>query len=294
MLQPERAGLYAGPREPSWERQISIKLLWVWCCYIVVDILEVVLVAGQLDCRLRMSELSQHNVVGQSIAIAFVLFFMIVLIAKAVHTVLLIRKSSASHNVDVGVNLDSFLAATMRIGAAFTFGWMVIVMRKGFWAEEVLLGFNSLCLALTLFVHQMLVLHLRTYRPRRSRAAAGNSVSTSVKVLPPGTRIVLKHDTDETCYICLDNLEQGQAVYKLPCRHSFHSECLENWFNVHRSCPVRCDLTQPTEAVPEEDQPEMLAVPTRPVLLAVPAFPSVVPGQEHPELVEDIRWQVLV
>ncbi|TPX52607.1 hypothetical protein SeMB42_g01282 [Synchytrium endobioticum] len=40
--------------------------------------------------------------------------------------------------------------------------------------------------------------------------------------------------TVHSCAICLDTIAEGK---RLPCGHIFHKNCLEGWFEEHRSCP---------------------------------------------------------
>jgi len=47
-----------------------------------------------------------------------------------------------------------------------------------------------------------------------------------------------------TCPICLDDFnEKSQVVMTRTCRHAFHSQCLQDWLDVNRNCPLcRHDL----------------------------------------------------
>lgn len=40
------------------------------------------------------------------------------------------------------------------------------------------------------------------------------------------------------CTICIDEVEVGDEVIVLPCRHWFHEECASLWLKQHNSCPV--------------------------------------------------------
>jgi hypothetical protein len=40
------------------------------------------------------------------------------------------------------------------------------------------------------------------------------------------------------CSICLENLEHGQNVKRLPCIHLFHCACIDKWLNQSGVCPV--------------------------------------------------------
>lgn len=42
-----------------------------------------------------------------------------------------------------------------------------------------------------------------------------------------------------TCVVCLNRLGDGDRVRKLACRHVFHTECLDAWFNtLNFNCPL--------------------------------------------------------
>ncbi|KAL0962054.1 hypothetical protein UPYG_G00335130 [Umbra pygmaea] len=47
---------------------------------------------------------------------------------------------------------------------------------------------------------------------------------------------VLAKDSGE-CAICLDEMEQGNTIGRLPCLCIYHKGCIDEWFEVNRSCP---------------------------------------------------------
>ncbi|XP_075068519.1 E3 ubiquitin-protein ligase ZNRF2 [Mixophyes fleayi] len=47
---------------------------------------------------------------------------------------------------------------------------------------------------------------------------------------------VLGKDAGE-CTICLEELQQGDTIARLPCLCIYHKGCIDEWFEVNRSCP---------------------------------------------------------
>ncbi|KAJ3661469.1 hypothetical protein Zmor_005864 [Zophobas morio] len=47
---------------------------------------------------------------------------------------------------------------------------------------------------------------------------------------------VLTDDKGE-CVICLEELSQGDVIARLPCLCIYHKMCIDQWFEVNRSCP---------------------------------------------------------
>ena len=71
----------------------------------------------------------------------------------------------------------------------------------------------------------------------------------------------LKTRTDiinETCVICLEEMTKNQidkkSVKTLPCRHSFHNECIETWMTTKKECPL-CKAKYDTNTIEYHDKP---------------------------------------
>ncbi len=45
-------------------------------------------------------------------------------------------------------------------------------------------------------------------------------------------------DNNNKCTICFDEYREGVEIKFLPCNHHFHSECIDEWFNIKDSCPL--------------------------------------------------------
>jgi hypothetical protein len=60
------------------------------------------------------------------------------------------------------------------------------------------------------------------------------------------------------CYICLDTYEDGDHMRRLPCKHEFHSKCVDRWLlEVHRTCPCcRADVCLGSDSEEEEHEHE--------------------------------------
>ena len=42
---------------------------------------------------------------------------------------------------------------------------------------------------------------------------------------------------EDKCIICQYEFEKGEKIVVLPCRHCFHSECIEEWLKNQKTCP---------------------------------------------------------
>ncbi|KAF5745453.1 zinc finger family protein [Tripterygium wilfordii] len=63
---------------------------------------------------------------------------------------------------------------------------------------------------------------------------------------------------DGDCVICLENWGAGGVdvvIKEMPCKHRFHSNCIEKWLRVHGSCPV-CRYQMPVEERNNDDEEE--------------------------------------
>ena len=58
----------------------------------------------------------------------------------------------------------------------------------------------------------------------------------SIEAMPRLESLSLKED--EHCAVCLEGYERGGEAREMPCKHKFHSSCIELWLKVKGSCPI--------------------------------------------------------
>jgi E3 ubiquitin-protein ligase BIG BROTHER-like protein len=42
----------------------------------------------------------------------------------------------------------------------------------------------------------------------------------------------------EQCVICRVEFEEGESLIALPCKHSYHPECINQWLQINKVCPM--------------------------------------------------------
>ncbi|XP_024975579.1 E3 ubiquitin-protein ligase RING1-like [Cynara cardunculus var. scolymus] len=51
---------------------------------------------------------------------------------------------------------------------------------------------------------------------------------------------------EEDCAICLTEYGDAGEAKEMPCKHRYHSDCIQKWLNIHGSCPV-CRYEMPVD-----------------------------------------------
>ncbi|KAJ6684705.1 NEP1-INTERACTING PROTEIN-LIKE 2 [Salix purpurea] len=99
--------------------------------------------------------------------------------------------------------------------------------------------------AIGIFIH-LVSDFVQILNERIERLSAHNTVCSNGKSMLKITnkRHTGKNTADTlcngtTCSICLQEFQQGEMVCSLPpCRHIFHSSCINEWFIGHSTCPL--------------------------------------------------------
>lgn len=70
-------------------------------------------------------------------------------------------------------------------------------------------------------------------------SAPGPASAEAIASLPkvPVTTDMLGDNGKAECSICMDEVQVGETVVKLPCSHWFHGQCIEAWLGEHDTCP---------------------------------------------------------
>ncbi|KAE8715822.1 E3 ubiquitin-protein ligase RHA2A [Hibiscus syriacus] len=60
---------------------------------------------------------------------------------------------------------------------------------------------------------------------------------------------MVDHSSNQ-CTVCLSELEEGEKVRKLKCKHTFHKDCLDRWLQQYwATCPLCRTKVLPDEIV---------------------------------------------
>ncbi|MCD7473358.1 Receptor y region, transmembrane domain- and RING domain-containing protein 2 [Datura stramonium] len=121
--------------------------------------------------------------------------------------------------------------------------WIIPSLENSAWSimatSFISLLAMSAVLAMCFFVRRH---HIRRERPRASRVREFHGISSRlVKAMPSliFTSVVEDNSTSVTCAICLEDYNVGDKLRILPCRHKFHTVCVDAWLTSWRTfCPV--------------------------------------------------------
>merc|ERR1712096_559172 len=68
---------------------------------------------------------------------------------------------------------------------------------------------------------------------------------------------------------CLDHISSNVQIAKLPCKHTFHAECLRNWAKTNPTCPF---CRRPLPMVHHRSHPRAMT------LIALTMFVTIIPA----------------
>ena len=70
-------------------------------------------------------------------------------------------------------------------------------------------------------------------------SAPGPASPEAIAALPKRKveKSMLGNDGKAECSVCMDNVEVGEEITMLPCKHWFHGDCVGAWLKEHDTCP---------------------------------------------------------
>lgn len=97
----------------------------------------------------------------------------------------------------------------------------------------------------------------------RKKSAAASQIEqlpklrfAALRPVPPRSSALRPSDgncdaasTPETCAICIEEFKRASMCKQMPCRHFFHSKCLDRWLRQNGTCPVCREGLQPFPVV---------------------------------------------
>jgi hypothetical protein len=66
------------------------------------------------------------------------------------------------------------------------------------------------------------------------------SVGASKNEIESCPKFTLKQEltNNKTCLVCQDDMQVGNTLRRLPCLHTYHSDCIDMWLQQKPTCPV--------------------------------------------------------
>ncbi|KAB5561211.1 hypothetical protein DKX38_006168 [Salix brachista] len=85
----------------------------------------------------------------------------------------------------------------------------------------------------------------RNTNPDGNHNTAPGRLPASKDAIDAMPRITVQESGND-CAICFNDIGIGSELGEMPCKHGFHSGCIEQWLRIHGSCPV-CRFAMPVE-----------------------------------------------
>ncbi|KAK4718953.1 hypothetical protein R3W88_017291 [Solanum pinnatisectum] len=149
--------------------------------------------------------------------------------------------------------------------------WLIPSLENSAWSimatSFISLLAMSAVLAMCFFVRRH---HIRRERPRGSHVREFHGISSRLVNAMPSlifTSVVEDNSTSVTCAICLEDYTVGDKLRILPCRHKFHTMCVDAWLTSWRTfCPVcKRDARTSTGEPPASESTPLLSSSLRSV-----------------------------
>mmetsp|Transcript_43389 Transcript_43389/g.97671 ORF Transcript_43389/g.97671 Transcript_43389/m.97671 type:complete len:130 (+) Transcript_43389:1517-1906(+) len=73
---------------------------------------------------------------------------------------------------------------------------------------------------------------------QRAQAGVGGSTLATVTTEEPWTQALKDRLDQDQCMVCLCDFENDEQVRHLPCKHVFHTGCIDEWLGRDAHCPL--------------------------------------------------------
>mmetsp|Transcript_26553 Transcript_26553/g.68551 ORF Transcript_26553/g.68551 Transcript_26553/m.68551 type:complete len:446 (-) Transcript_26553:228-1565(-) len=73
---------------------------------------------------------------------------------------------------------------------------------------------------------------------QRAQAGVGGSTLATVTTEEPWTQALKERLDQDQCMVCLCDFEDDEQVRHLPCKHVFHTGCIDEWLGRDAHCPL--------------------------------------------------------
>lgn len=143
----------------------------------------------------------------------------------------------------VFISKTSGLKLSMYAGITSLELWIIPSFENSAWSIMAISFISLLAMSAVLATCFFVRRHrIRRDRPQASRVREFHGMSSRlVKAMPSliFTAVLEDNCTSATCAICLEDYSVGDKLRILPCRHKFHTICVDAWLTSWRTfCPV--------------------------------------------------------